>query len=96
MEYDVVVWQGTLSDGSICYAAICPAVRRAHGQGDTEAEALAELTEAIACFLEFEPDRVKSGEAAQHDLDNLVAELVAEGVAPWVRQVVHPAIPEPA
>ena len=26
MEYDVVVWQGTLSDGSICYAAICPAI----------------------------------------------------------------------
>ena len=26
MEYDVVVWQDTLSDGSICYAAICPAV----------------------------------------------------------------------
>lgn len=96
MEYDVVVWRGTLSDGSICYAAICPAVRRAHGQGDTEAEALAEISEAIACYLEFEPDRVQYGEAVQRELDELVAELVAEDVEPWMRQVAHPAIPEPA
>ena len=32
MEFDVVVWRDTLSEGSTCYAAICPAVDRAHGQ----------------------------------------------------------------
>ena len=96
MEYDVVVWRGVLSDGSICYAAICPAVCRAHGQGDTEAEALAEISEAIACFLELEPDRVKFGRAAQDDVGELIAELVEEDVVPWVRKVAHPAVPSPA
>ena len=96
MEYDVVVWRGTLSDGSICYAAICPAVRRCHGQGDTEAEALADVSEAIACFLEMEPDRVSVGQTARVELDKLVEDLIAEGVSPWVRQVAHPSIPAPA
>ena len=48
MQYDVVVWRGVLSDGSICYAAVCPAVNHAHGQGDTEAEALSDVADAIA------------------------------------------------
>ena len=87
MEYDVVVWRGILSDGSTCYAAICPAVRRAHGQGDTEDEALAEIAEAMACFLELEPDRIKHGKAAGDDLASLIADLEADGVAPWVRPV---------
>ena len=96
MEYDVVVWRDTLSDGSICYATICPAVRRAHGQGDTETEALAEVSEAIALFLELEPDRVKSGQAARDELNTLVEDLTSEGVDPWVRQVAHPSIQAPA
>ena len=96
MEYDVVVWRGTLSDGSTCYATICPAVLRCHGQGDTEAEALAEVSKAIACFLELEPDRVKLGQAARDELDKLVEDLTNEGVDPWVRQVFHPSVPAPA
>ena len=96
LEYDVVVWRDELSDGSTCYAAICPAVLRCHGQGDTEAEALAEVSEAIACLLELKPDRVKLGQAAQDELRKLVEDLMAEDVRPWVRQVVHPAIPAPA
>ena len=96
MEYDVVVWRDTLSDGSTCYAVICPAVRRAHGQGNTEAEALAEVADAICCFLEREPDRVKLGQAAQEALNDLLADLNAEGIAPWVRQVDSSSIPTPA
>ena len=91
MEYDVVVWRGTLSDGSICYAAICPAVRRVHGQGDTEDEAMAEIAEAMACFLELEPERIKHDQAADDDLASLIADLEAEGVAPWVRLVAPAA-----
>lgn len=87
MEYQVVVWRGTLSDGSTCYAAICPAVRRVHGQGDTEDDALAEIADAIACFLELEPEMIKHGKAADDDLASLIADLEAEGVAPWVRPV---------
>ncbi|MCY4558002.1 MAG: hypothetical protein OXF79_16875 [Chloroflexi bacterium] len=87
MEYDVVVWQGTLSDGSICYAAICPAVAHAHGQGDTEDEALADVADTMAVFAEHMPGRVKSGQAAQDALSEEIAELTAEGVVVWIRQV---------
>ena len=93
MEYDVVVWCDTLSDGSICYAAICPALRHAHGQGDTEAEALAETAEGLTCFLDREPDRLKIGQAAQDALAALMAELTTEGVHPWVRQVAPASVP---
>ena len=91
MEYDVVVWRDTLSDGSTCYAAICSAVRRVHGQGDTEEEALAEIAEAMACFLELEPERIKHDKAADDDLASLIADLEAEGVVPWVRLVAPAA-----
>ena len=87
MEYDVVVWQGTLSDGSTCYAAVFPALNHANGQGDTEAEALVEVADSIACFLEHIPERLKTGQAAQDEMSELVAELTSEGVEHWFRQV---------
>ncbi|CAI8005820.1 hypothetical protein GBAR_LOCUS4419 [Geodia barretti] len=86
MEFDVAVWRDTLSDGSICYAAICPAVDRAHGQGDTEAEV--DVADAMAIYLDHEPGKLKTGQAAQEATSELVAELTAEGVVPWIRQVV--------
>ena len=87
MEYEVVVWRGTLSDGSTCYAAVFPALNHANGQGDTEAEALVEVADSIACFLEHIPERLKIGQAARDEMSELVAELTAEGVQPWFRQV---------
>ena len=87
MEYDVVIWRDTLSDGSICYAAICPAVAYAHGQGDTEEEALADVADTMAVFSGEMPGRVKTGQAAQDALSEEIAELTAEGVVFWVRQV---------
>ena len=87
MEYDVVVWRGTLSDGSTCYAAVCPAVDHAHGQGDTEAEVLVDVADTMALYLEKMPDRFKTGQAAQDELSELISELTADGVAYWVRQV---------
>ena len=87
MKYDVVVWRGTLSDGSTCYSAICPAVAHAHGQGDTEDEALAEVADTMAVFAEKMPGRVKTGQAAQDALSEEISELTADGVVVWVRQV---------
>ena len=87
MEYDVVIWRDTLSDGSVCYAAICPAIARAHGQGDTEQEALSDVADTMAGYLERMPGRVKHGQAAQDDMAELLSELTAEGIAPWVCQV---------
>ena len=81
MQYDVVVWRELLSDGSPCYAAVCPAVNHAHGQGDTEAEALADVADTIALFLERIPyDFVKTGPAAENEMNELIDELRSEGV----------------
>lgn len=87
MQFDVVLWQGVLSDGSICYAAMCPAVDYAHGQGDTEAEALADVADTMAVFLERMPSKVKTGVAAQVELAEKLAELAEEGIPYWVYRV---------
>ena len=87
MKYEVVVWRGTLSDGSTCYAALCPAIAHAHGQGDTEDEALADVADTMAVFAEKMPGRVKTGQAAQDALSEEISELTADGVVVWVRQV---------
>ena len=88
MEFDVVVWRDTLSDGSTCYAAICPAVDRAHGQGDTEDEALVDVADTMAIYLDHKPDRLKTGQAARKAASDLIAELTTDGVRPWKRKVV--------
>ena len=88
MECEVVVWLDDLSDGSKCYAAVFPALNHANGQGDTEAEALVEVADSIACFLEHIPERLKTGQAAQDEMSELVAELAADGIPYWFRQVV--------
>ena len=88
MEYDVVVWLDDLPDGLQCYAAVCPAIAHAHGQGDTEAEALAEAADTMAVFIEKMPGRVKTGQAAQDELSELISELTSDGVTPWVRRVL--------
>ena len=87
MQFDVVLWQDWLSDGSICYAAMCPAVDYAHGQGDTVEETLAEVANTIAVFLEHRPGRFKTGQAAQDAVAEMVARRVADGVAHWTFQV---------
>ncbi len=93
MEYDVVVWLDDLSDGSKCYAAVCPAIVYAHGQGDTEEEALAEAANAMAGFLERVPGRVKTGQAAQDELSEKLADLASEGIDHWVRKVAPAVAP---
>ncbi len=87
MEYEVVVWSEPLSDGSIGYAAVCPAVSHAHGMGDTEAETLADVADTMAFFLEEMPGKVKVGQAAQDEIAELQGELAAEGINYWMRMV---------
>ena len=88
MQYDVVVWRELLSDGSPCYAAVCPAVNHAHGQGDTEAEALADVANTVALFLERIPyDFVKTGSAAEDEKAELIADLAENGTECLVTQV---------
>ncbi len=85
MEYDVVVWRGMLSDGSTCYVAICPAIDHAHGQGDTEEEALIDVADTMTLFLEHQPDRFKTGQAALDEVSELISELSENGTTCWVK-----------
>ena len=87
MEYDVVVWRGTLSDGSICYTAVCPAIDHAHGQADTETGALIDVADTMALFLEHQPTRFKTGQAAQDEVSELISDLAKDGTACWVKRV---------
>ena len=87
MEYDVVVWLDDLSDGSKCYAAVCPAIDHAHGQGDTEEEALVDVADTMAVYLYHQPDRIKTGQVLQVAWDRLTSEIVADGLAYWIRSV---------
>ena len=87
MDYDVVVWRDSLSDGSICYAAICPAVDHAHGQGDTEEEALIDVADTMAVYLEHQPDRIKTGQSLQDAFDRLLSEIVADGLIYSIKSV---------
>ncbi len=95
MEYDVVVWRGTLSDGSTCYAAICPAVDHAHGQGDTEEEALVDVADTMAIYLDHKPERFKTGQEAQDAIRRLKEDLAENGTTCWVKQIAlaHNRIP---
>ena len=87
MEYDVVVWRGTLSDGSTCYAAICPAVDHAHGQGDTEEEALVDVADTMAVYLDHKPERFKTGQEAQDAIRRLKEDLAENRTYCWVKQI---------
>ena len=87
MEYDVVVWLDDLSDGSKCYAAVCPAIDHAHGQGDTEEEALIDVADTMAVYLYHQPDKIKAGQALRDALDRLTSEIVGEGLTYWIRSV---------
>lgn len=46
--FDVLVSKGELSDGLICYAEWCSYLYGVWGQGDTEEEALEEVTLIIS------------------------------------------------
>ena len=52
--YDVVVWEDSLSDGSLAYSAWCAYVLGVSGQGDTEGDALADILSAMAANV-FDP-----------------------------------------
>ena len=42
----------------------------------------------MAIYLDHKPDRYITGQAAQEAVSKLMAELTAEGVAPWTSPVV--------
>ena len=96
--FDVVVWQDSLSDGSICYAAWCSYVLGVGGQGATEAEALERITTMMADVIQHPWDDGESladPETAAAEMADLMRELAAEGI-PYRVCGVTPAVLEPA
>ena len=91
--YDVVIWQDALSDGSICYAAWCTSVLGVSGQGDTEAEALADILSSMAANV-FDPwpldwPALQDAETADAEQRELIAELSDFGLRPRLQRVTQ-------
>ncbi len=96
--FEVVVWEDSLSDGSTCYGAWCSYVLGVWGQGETEAEALADITAAMTDVIHYPWDDGKSlanYEEAAAEMARLMRELTDEDVSYRVHQVDIPA-KEPA
>ncbi|MCY4558739.1 MAG: hypothetical protein OXF79_20655 [Chloroflexi bacterium] len=96
--FDVVTWEGTLSDGSTCYSAWCSYVLGVGAQEDTEAEAVESITAMMTDVIQHPWDDGKSladHAAASAEMADLMRELADEGISYQVHQVTL-AIPEPA
>ena len=96
--FDVITWEDNLSDGSICYGAWCSYVLGVWGQGDTEEEALADITTAMTDVIHYPWEDGKSladPDEATGDMETLMRELADENVSYRVHRVTISA-PEPA
>ncbi len=92
--FDVVVWEDSLSDGSTCYAAWCSYVLGVSGQGDTEAEALEDITSAMTDVIHYPWDdgvSLADFETAAAEMADVMRELSAEGIPFKVNRVSIPA-----
>ena len=88
--FDVITWEGTLSDGSTCYSAWCSYVLGVWGQGETEDAALADITSVMTDVILHPWEDGKSiadPEAAYDEMAEIMADLVAEGITYKVRKV---------
>ena len=88
--FDVLVWEDTTSDGSVGYAAWCSYVLGVGGQGDTEEEALADITSVMTDVIlhPWEDGKSLADEAqAAAEMAAIVEELSDEGVPYKVHRV---------
>ena len=88
-DFDVVVWRGTLSDGSHCYAAWCSAVN-VGAWGDTEAAALQSITSMMVDVIsdvELGDWALPDESAAAAHQAGLMRELADYGTPYWMRRV---------
>lgn len=96
--FDVVVWEGDLSDGSSCYAAWCSYVVGVWGQGKTEDGALQDITSAMTDIIHYPWDdgvSLANYETAAAEMADLMQELSADGIAYTLHRVSIPT-KEPA
>ena len=89
-DFDVVVWQDELSDGSICYGAWCTAVAGVWGQGDTVAEALDHIGAAMTSIVNEPWDdgvSVIDAATAAAKMADLRHRLDVESIPYWMHRV---------
>ncbi len=88
--FDVLVWEDTTSDGSVGYAAWCSYVLGVGGQGNTEEEALANITSMMTDVILNPWEDGKSladEEKAAAEMAEIMAELSAEGIPHQMHRV---------
>ena len=88
--FDVLVSKGELSDGSTCYAAWCSYLYGVWGQGETEEEALTEVTLMMTDVVNDPEDLAESlvnPEIAAAEMADMIREYETEGTPCWTRTV---------
>ena len=88
--FDVITWEGTLSDGSTCYSAWCSYVLGVWGHGETEEAALADITSTMADVIlhPWEDGRsLADPEPASAEMAEIMADLVTEGITYKIHKV---------
>ena len=94
--FDVIVWKGELSDGSICYAAWCSYVLGVGAQKDTEEEALESITAMMVDTITHpwsDESSLADEQTAAKEMAELMRELESDGTPYRVHRVTLP-IPE--
>lgn len=88
--FEVLVWEDATSDGTPGYAAWCSYVLGVGGQGDTEEEALADITSVMTDVIlhPWEDGKSLADEAeAATEMAKIMEELAAEGVPYKIHKV---------
>lgn len=96
--FDVIVWAGPLSDGSISYSCWCSYVVGVWGHGETEEKALADIVSAMTDVIHYPWDdgvSLADFETAASEMASVMQELSEEGIDYKVHRVSIPA-KEPA
>ena len=88
--FDVLVWEDTTSDGSIGYAAWCSYVLGVGGQGNTEEEALADITSMMTDVILHpweDGESLADPATAATEMAEIMAELSAESIPHQMHRV---------
>ena len=88
--FDVLVWEDPSEDGSTGYGAWCSYVLGVGGQGDTEEEALANITSSMTDVIvrPWEDEKALAEEEhAAAEMTEIMEELSAEGIPYKIHRV---------
>ena len=88
--FDVLVWEDPSEDGSMGYGAWCSYVVGVWGQGNTEEEALADITSVMTDVILHPWDdgvSLANAEEAATEMAGIIKKLFSEGIPYKMHQV---------